>query len=160
VTLAAGVGGCGADGGAGRAGRARELRDAGLKFARCMRENGIDMPDPQASGTGGPGEGEDTLGHIDPSDPGFKQAEQACSKYLQGGLGVQPTKDGLKKPGDDPEAEAALLKVARCMREQGIDFPDPRNGAVNFPDSFDPDDPAFKQAQEKCKFGEFPSPGH
>ena len=135
-----------------------DAQAAALKFSRCMRENGVDMPDPQTSSAGTQGGSKNEF-EIDATDPNFKRAQEACSKYLKGGIGVTPTKSGLEKPGNDPEAEAALLKVTRCMREQGIDVPDPQNGAVSFPEDFDPNDPAYKAAQDKCKWGELSPPG-
>jgi hypothetical protein len=61
----------------------REFREAALKFARCMRANGIDMDDPtfgangevkiQVSGRGDP-----------EADPAFQAAEAKCRKYQRG----------------------------------------------------------------------------
>jgi hypothetical protein len=66
------------------------FRDAALKFARCMRAHGVDIPDPQASGGGiviqkGPGGG--AAPSLNPQSPAFKRAEQACSILLPGGNG-------------------------------------------------------------------------
>jgi hypothetical protein len=60
-----------------------EFRDAALKFARCMRDRGIDMPDPQVREGGamlqrGPA-------GVNPNSPRFKAAEKACAKLLPGG---------------------------------------------------------------------------
>ena len=127
-------------------------QEAALKFSRCMRENGIDMPDPQTSGSGArESSSEDAFSGINPSDRAFKRAEKECAKHLQGGVGVQSTKPGMEKAGEDPKAEEALLKFARCMREQGIDMPDPRNGTLDLGTAFNPSDPAFQQAQKKCQ---------
>jgi hypothetical protein len=57
----------------------REFRERALRHAQCMREHGIDMPDP-TFGEGGAvrmrlGEG------IDPNDPAFQEAQQACAKF-------------------------------------------------------------------------------
>ena len=52
-----------------------------LKMARCMRENGFDFPDPQF-GTGGEIRQKIERGSgIDPEDPRFQQAMQACGKH-------------------------------------------------------------------------------
>jgi hypothetical protein len=64
------------------------FRDAALKFARCMRAHGIDIPDPQAGGGGimiqkGPG----AQGGPDPRSPAFKRAELACRSLLPGPKG-------------------------------------------------------------------------
>lgn len=52
-----------------------------LKFAQCMRKNGVaNFPDPQNGMMRiKPGQG------IDPNAPQFKAAQKACQKYLPGG---------------------------------------------------------------------------
>jgi hypothetical protein len=65
----------------------REFREAALKFARCMRAEGIDMKDPTF---GANGEVRIQLGAegTDPeADPDFKSAEEKCRKYQQGPFG-------------------------------------------------------------------------
>ena len=62
------------------------LADQMLKFAQCMRDHGVDYPDPQFSGGGvsiqvGGGE----AGGIDPASDTFKTAQEACGKELPGG---------------------------------------------------------------------------
>ena len=56
-----------------------------LDFARCMREHGIDMPDPGEGGmifnVGGPGED----GSFDKDT--FEAAQEACQDLLPGRLG-------------------------------------------------------------------------
>jgi len=51
-----------------------------LAFSACMRAHGLkDFPDPSNGGlrlSGGPGS------DLDPSNPTFKSAQQACAKYL------------------------------------------------------------------------------
>jgi hypothetical protein len=126
----------------------QEAQKAALAFARCMRQHGIDMPDPQFSGnkiTQGFNAGPGSKG---PSDPKFKAAEQACNKYLPNG--GQPTKP-------NPQQQQQLLAFARCMRQHGIDMPDPDpNGGIviersgrNAPEP--EDDPKFKAAQQACQ---------
>jgi hypothetical protein len=123
----------------------KDPRQAALAFARCMRQHGIDMPDPQFSGNkvtqrlkGGPGKG--------PNDPKFRAAQQACNKYLPNG--GQPTKP-------DPQEQQQMLAFARCMRQHGIDMPDPDpngGGTVMGPGTrVRPDDPTFKAAQQACQ---------
>jgi hypothetical protein len=55
----------------------RELRENALKFARCMREQGIDMPDPTFEGDGV----RMRAGGADGPNPRFQEAESKCSKY-------------------------------------------------------------------------------
>ena len=62
------------------------LADQMLKFAQCMRDHGVDFPDPQFSGGGvsiqvGGGE----AGAIDPTSKTFQAAQEACGSELPGG---------------------------------------------------------------------------
>ncbi len=125
---------------------------AALAFARCMRQHGIDMPDPKFTANGGatqelksrPGKG--------PDDPKFKAAQQACQKYMPNG--GQP-----KKP--NPQEQQQMVAFARCMRQHGIDIPDPNpnSGGIevhsgsggNGRKGPNPDDPKFKAAQQACQ---------
>ena len=67
-----------------------ELEDTFLEFAECMREQGIDMPDPDFSGGFGRGAGgrAGILGDIDPEDPEFQAAAQECQGIFEGRLGL------------------------------------------------------------------------
>jgi hypothetical protein len=135
-----------------------ETRKAFVAFARCMREHGVDMPDPKVTsgeggGTlievGGPGGGSGERGP-NPDSPTFKRAEKACHKYIKDVTDTAPGKG-------DPEQEKAMrrsaLKFARCMRAEGIDFPDPQfeGGGVTqrLPESA-ADSPRFEAAQRRC----------
>jgi hypothetical protein len=63
--------------------------DQALKFAKCMRAHGVDVPDPKpANGgivinKGGPG----TARGPDPESPAFKRAQQACQSLMPGPRG-------------------------------------------------------------------------
>ena len=71
-----------------------EIQDNLFEFAACMRDNGYEMNDPDFSnfgpggGGGGGGGGEATFagpfGEIDPDDPAFVSASEACSDILAG----------------------------------------------------------------------------
>jgi hypothetical protein len=66
--------------------------DQALKFARCMRAHGIDMPDPQAQGggirIGGPaGSRSSGPSTLDPKSPAFQRAQKACESFLPKGKG-------------------------------------------------------------------------
>ncbi len=53
--------------------------DAYLKFAQCMRKNGMpDFPDPQ------PGSGQGMFPGVDRNDPAFAEATKACQDILAG----------------------------------------------------------------------------
>ena len=84
-----------------------------MKFAECMRANGVPhFPDANAKG-------EFVFG-IDVTPAAWERAVNAC-KALQppGTLSAKRT----------PQQQAASLRFAQCMRENGVkDFPDPANG--------------------------------
>jgi hypothetical protein len=88
-------------------------RDKAVKFAECMRENGVsDFPDPNAAG--------EFVYGASVSPAVFKKAVYACKD-------LQPPGTLSAKRG--PEQQKEGLKFAQCMRENGVkDFPDPING--------------------------------
>jgi hypothetical protein len=76
-----------------------EQQDAMLAFAKCMRDHGVDMPDPEFGTSGGPaiqigGDG------IAFDSPTFKAADEACRSIVKGalpgivGIGGGSTVDG------------------------------------------------------------------
>jgi hypothetical protein len=88
-----------------------------VKFAQCMRDNGVSQfPDPHASGTltiDGIANGSS----VDPNSAAFKQALSACRDLEPPGF------TGQKR---SPEQQAAALRFAQCIRDNGVkDFPDP-----------------------------------
>jgi hypothetical protein len=96
-------------------------RDKAVKFAECMRENGVtEFPDPSGSG-------ELTIdgvvngSSIDPNGPVWNGAIDACRD-------LQPP--GFTGGGErSAEQQSEGLKFAQCIRENGVpDFPDPANG--------------------------------
>jgi hypothetical protein len=59
------------------------MEESMLKFARCMREHGVDVPDPKPGEgirIGGPGS------KIDPEDPSFQKAQKACEGLMRGAI--------------------------------------------------------------------------
>jgi hypothetical protein len=152
----------------------QDIRDAMLDFAKCMREHGVDMPDPTFTedGSGGGAVGVLTgkgSNAPDPDSATFKAAQAAC----------QPILDAAKKDftPPSPEEQAKMrdqaLKFAQCMRDKGFDVPDP---------SFEPDgemtirppqgsddsssgntpqapDPAFQEAAKACSAQSGGGPG-
>ena len=161
VSCGLALAGCGFTGGSSEAASSGgppspAVTAAFLKFSDCMRSHGVpNFPDPGS--TGGielsPGSG------LDPSSPAFRSAQSECKKLLPGG--------GPKGPPPAPSASdvRAALTWAQCIRKHGVpNFPDPStNGAtaglvfrgVVFPvgPGFNPQSPAFKQAQSACGFG-------
>jgi hypothetical protein len=96
-------------------------RDKGMKFAECMRDNGVaEFPDPPASG-GLTIDGVLNGSSLDPSAPAWKQAIAACKDLQPAGF-----------TGDEEvtaEEQEARLEFAQCIRDNGVkDFPDPATG--------------------------------
>jgi hypothetical protein len=138
---------CGGDDGTAAADGERpgtSTRQAMADFAQCLRENGIDVPDP--------GSGERGAVQItgDPED--LREAEEACASYREK-ITPPDLSDAQKE-----ELKDAALAHARCMRAQGVDFPDPQFGAdggamvqIGPGSGIDFDDPDFREAQEACR---------
>jgi hypothetical protein len=129
-----------------------DVEAAALKFSRCMREHGIDMPDPKISSDGGQVliAGAKGKAKFNPESPAFKNAQKACQKYM----------DALRPnltPAQQQEAQQQVLKTLRCMRQHGVDIPDSAasgGGLKIGPDTgVNPRDPAFQRAQEACMKG-------
>ena len=88
------------------------------KFARCMRENGVDMPDPKPGQRG-----------IRLSQPKGVVAEQDARRPTRRAASTwrRSSRPRCREEQQKEFREAALAN-ARCMREHGIDFPDPTFG--------------------------------
>ena len=111
-------------------------------FSQCMRNNGVsNFPDPSASGQFTI-DGIANSSGINTKSPAFSQALSACKSLEPSGFtGAQRT----------PQQQAAALKFAQCMRNNGVsNFPDPSpdgpiinvNGAHSIP--------GFQAALAKC----------
>jgi hypothetical protein len=149
----------------------KDPRQEMLKFTQCMRQHGIDLPDPSSSGAitiGGTAGSAPPLGS-DPNDPAFKAAESACQKYMPNGGPSSLTSQDAKAN------QQKGLKFSQCMRQHGLpNFPDPQSaagGGTTFQkapetaggggggamvingqafSSFDPNSPEFQKAQQAC----------
>jgi hypothetical protein len=113
-------------------------------LAQCLRDHGVDVSDadPEPGGGGGGGlrirASEGT--HMD-------EAFRACQKYATGGNMASP----------DPQTVEQFRQFTQCMRDHGIDVPDPDpngGGGVKMskgPGGINPDDPKFKAAEQACQ---------
>jgi len=153
-------------------------RQAMLRFAQCMRQHGVDIPDPNGNGAitvqgdaGGSSSGPQSgPGSVDPNSPTFQAAQTACQKFMPSGGPGNLTAQDIKAN------QAKGLKFSQCMRSHGLpNFPDPQSdsgGGSTFQQSggpgakngapgaalsingqtftFDPSDPAFQKAQQAC----------
>lgn len=144
------VAACGGDSSGGSGGSKADFREAALKHARCMREHGVNVPDPKPGPDGGMrlemrAEAGDKLK--------VERAEEACRKYLED---VRPPE---LSPEEEREFREQALKHARCMRENGIDMPDPTFGEggrveQRLGSDVGPDNPRFEAAEKECaKYG-------
>jgi hypothetical protein len=112
---------------------------ADLAYVRCMRQHGINLPDPKVDA-----QGNVTQEHpqgVGPDDPKFQVARQACRHYrANGGEAQRPS----------PQQQQQMLAFTRCMRQHGINLPDPTpDGRVDLR-GINPDDPRFKAAERAC----------
>jgi hypothetical protein len=136
-------------------------------FAECMREHGVeDFPDPQIDEDGGIQIAAPAGGPGDVDRKTLDAAMEACQDLLPEELG--PGEEGPSAE-DQAALEDAMLAYAQCMRDHGIDFPDPEfsdHGVTQRGGNFDPSDPAFQDADEACNhflddadisFGEAPN---
>ncbi|MEU3625585.1 hypothetical protein BS329_10610 [Amycolatopsis coloradensis] len=115
-------------------------------FAKCMREHGIDMPDPK---TDGDEQGTISIeaGEGRPDENKMKAASDACRKLLPNGGEIKPP---------TPEELDKMRKEAKCMREHGIDFPDPdpgKGGAAIALGDASGDPKKFEEAAKACGLG-------
>jgi hypothetical protein len=140
-----------------------ETEEAFRKFAQCMRERGIDVPDPQFDEEGGPVifGGPDQGGEQGPGDPQkFEQADKECRHHLKDVVNQSGPK---LDPEEKKKMEQQALDFAKCMREHGIDLPDPKfdDGGVQITlGGVDSNDPKLQEAHEVCaKESGMPKPG-
>ena len=89
-----------------------------LAFTECMRDHGVDMPDPQPAGDGGGRvitmEGEEM------DRERFEEAQEACEPLMEEVVG-----EIERDPEREAEMREQMLEYAQCMRDHGIDMPDP-----------------------------------
>jgi hypothetical protein len=133
-----------------RAGDEAAMKKAMLNYAKCMREHGVNMPDPQFDSNGG---GTVRMTEGKNSDPAkARAAEQACQHF----------QDEVKPPPMSEKQQADMRKRAlansKCMRDHGItNFPDPQfdgSGRVTMrigkDQGIDPNSAKFQAAQNAC----------
>jgi hypothetical protein len=112
-----------------------------LVFAGCMRDNGVDMPDPGPGQQGLVDAFESVSGNYDRAT--LEQALAACQDLMPQYAQAHPQ-------GDD-----WMLALAECLREQGLDvsdnpFEDAHSGAIDVNE--------FAAAMEVCR-DELTGPG-
>jgi hypothetical protein len=128
--------------------------EGALKFAKCMREHGVDVPDPKQDAGGGVRLTLKSGRNGQGSPAKVEAAQKACGKYMKAGGGKRPDAATQARMQD------AQLAFARCMRRHGMDMPDPvftkdggsvtrmrkgKDGGVS------PESPVFKKAEAACE---------
>lgn len=119
-------------------------REQVIKFVECMRDQGIDMPDPEFS--------DDGIQLMMPKgavvdEEQMEAAQQECKKYMP---------NNGEPPKMSKEDREKALQFAECMRENGVpEFPDPTDGGFGIqgePGSgLDPESESFQAAEEACE---------
>jgi hypothetical protein len=131
-----------------------KAEDAALNFAKCMREHGVDVPDPKPGGGNGGGFSLQFRSGNPQDNQDFQDAQEACGHFLRDAV---PEGD---RP-DPAEMRDRLHKMTECLRDKGYDVPEPQIfGPGDSPPDNPPepskelqdlmDDPDFQQAQEDC----------
>jgi hypothetical protein len=123
---------------------------AQLNFARCMREQGLDYPDPRPNPDG-------SYFHEPPEDPAaraeYERAGAICVKHLDAIADVEMT------PSERRELAEAIdrdREFARCMRDKGYPWPDPipSDGGFRVDEieaaGIDPDSPRVESDERDC----------
>jgi len=140
----------------------QSFEDALVSFAQCMRDHGVDMPDPTFSDNGGAFAVHAGGSVTDENTPALKAANEACQPIMDAAIKDMP------KPSPEEEAKMRddALKFAKCMRDHGVDMPDPTfddKGAITIeaPEGVKPDvggtqsvagpDQAFLDAAKACE---------
>jgi len=143
--LVAALAACGSEEPSSAAGTNARPDDAKeLAFARCMREAGIDFPDP------GSGPRRVRIPR-NVSRTKLQTSMEACRKKTGGG---PPELTDEQRT----EMRDAALKFAKCMRAHGVDMPDPTvgdgpggGGGLLMRRGAQGDTPAFRKAMEACQ---------
>jgi hypothetical protein len=121
----------------------RDLMQEQRDWARCMRERGVDMPDPDPNQR-------KIIGFEYPA-----KGTAAADAYARAEAACEPFNTFMEyEPDPLTEEQLALWREwARCMRDNGVDQPDP--GVYGFePDTEGRRDPAVEalwgKAEEAC----------
>jgi hypothetical protein len=121
--------------------RAETYADRMLVWAKCMRDHGVEMADPDPDGN---------VGLADPRskvNPSVQKAIEACQP-------VRPPGELQPLPTLPPEQIEGARRYAKCMRDHGVpEFPDPDEGGLFTRDmdpSIDQAGPTFQGAFRAC----------
>lgn len=110
-------------------------KDKNLQYAQCLRDNGVDVPDPK------PGE---RVGNSFPQGTSPQKVEaalEACKKYAPPGH-TKEELEGFKKEA---------LEITKCFRKNGVEVDDPKADGVFVPPQGEAQNtPTFQKAMKAC----------
>ncbi|UJP40186.1 hypothetical protein [Cellulomonas palmilytica] len=124
-------------------------QDAMLAYAQCLRDHGVDAPDPV--------DGRMRIDGRGMTEEQMQAAQDACAAWQRL---AEPQEDVRELSEEDKQR---FLDQAQCMRDKGWDVPDPTfdggrvtqelhrtPGATHAPGEPNLDDPQFQADQEAC----------
>ncbi|MGF1646944.1 MAG: hypothetical protein ACFCVF_08500 [Kineosporiaceae bacterium] len=127
-----------------------------LAYTECLRDQGLDVPDPEVDadgnlvlGGGGGGPGGGAGGEL-PDQEEFEAAQEVCGE-LPAGVG------GALEELQSPEFQDALLAFTQCLRDRGYDVEDiqpgqgPAAGGGNPLGDLDLEDPEVAADLDECQ---------
>src|ERR671931_1377310 len=134
---------CGGGGGTSAASEKEKMQEYALKQAECMRRHGVDVPDPKPNGGL-------TITADKANADQVDRAMRACEREI----GKPPAPPQMSAQ-DEREFRDKALRHAQCMRDHGVDFPDPTFGAngrvtLKLGSGLDPRSAAFQAAEKAC----------
>ncbi|MFD7673450.1 hypothetical protein [Streptomyces anulatus] len=139
ATACSGDGGGTKDGGSA-SGTGKTEEDQALEHRKCLREQGLDIPEPKP--------GQDGMGiTIDGGSKGKEEMEKAFKACEDKAVGGGPKE--LTQADKDK-----MVAFARCMRENGFDMPDPKfdGGAMQAAPALKQKDmKKFEKANKACE---------
>jgi hypothetical protein len=127
-------------------------QQARVALAKCLRAQGLNVPDPGAGGAPGGGGGGifRSLQNIPTAQ--LTAARQACKSEFSAAF-----PQANLSPAQRAQLQQQLVKFASCMRSHGINFPDPQVGTGGGPGfgrafrNVDRNSPAFASAAQACR---------
>lgn len=115
--------------------------EAFQEWGQCMRDQGIELDDPVYEGGGTSSMALDRDMDFD----AFEEAAAACDPIIEG-----TWSEFEMSPEQEAEMMDRELAIAQCMRDNGIDWPDPSGDpvAIELGDDVDPE--TVEAAMEVC----------
>ena len=126
--------------------------EAFQQYSECMREQGIEMPDPTSGG-----DGVISIGGEGIDFEAMDEAAAVCDPILEDAFG-----EFEMSPEQQAEMRDQELAFAKCMRDNDVDWPDPTGDisgavAIELPDNIDPE--TLNAAMEVCSKDAFGGDG-